>query len=198
MFYRFVRFLGVIICKILFFIKHTDRNRIPAEGGAVICANHRSMWDGIFIAVTSRRTLAFIAKQELFKNKLFGFVLKKLNCYPVRRDGSDLSVVKTAISLLKKGEVLVIFPEGERIRKGKKPVLKSGAFRLAMMAGVPIVPAGIRGNFRLFSPMHVHYGEMIDISPYKGQRFTEEEYSQHIGDIMKTVYQLAEGEKQHD
>lgn len=198
MFYRFVRFLGVIICKILFCIRHTGRHHIPAEGGAVICANHRSMWDGILIAVTSRRTLAFIAKQELFKNKLLGWILRKLNCYPVRRDGSDLSVVKTAISLLKKGEVLVIFPEGERIRKGKKPVLKSGAFRLALMAGVPIVPAGICGNFRLFRPMRVHYGERIDTGSFKGQRFTEEEYSIHIADIMRTAYALAEGEKRHD
>lgn len=198
MFYRVIRFIGVILCKCLFFVRQTGRSNIPESGGAVICANHRSMWDGILIAVTCRRTLAFIAKEELFKNKLFGFIMKKLNCYPVRRDGSDLAVAKTALSLLRKGEVLVIFPEGERIRKGKKPHLKAGAFRLAQMAGVPIVPAGIKGNFRLFSSMHVHYDKSIDTSAYKGKRFTEEEYSTHITDIMKTVYALAEGEKCHD
>lgn len=198
MFYRFVRFLGVVICKILFFVRHTDRDRIPASGGAVICANHRSMWDPVLIAVTTRRTLAFLAKQELFNNKFLGWALRKLNCYPVRRDGSDLSVVKTAVSLLKKGEVLLIFPEGQRIRKGKKPVLKSGAFRLAMMAGVPIIPTGIRGNFRWFRPMHVHYGERVDTMQYKGQRFTEEEYGRFITDIMNISYKLSEGEKHHD
>jgi len=195
MFYRFVRMLGVILCKFLFFTDQTGNNRIPEKGGAVICANHRSMWDPILIAVTSKRTLAFLAKQELFKNKILGFILRKLNCYPVKRDGSDLSVVKTAVSLLKKGEVLMIFPEGERIRKGKKPVLKSGALRLAIMGGVPIIPAGISGNFRLFRRMRVRYGEEINTAEYRGKRFTDEEYTKHIQDIMDTVYTLAEGEK---
>lgn len=197
MFYRFVCFLGYLLTKTLFFLRAEGEENIPKTGGAVICANHRSLWDAILIAVTMRRPLAFIAKEELFKTKLFSFVLRKLHCYPVRRDGHDLAVVKTALSLLKKGELLVIFPEGERIRKGKTPNLKPGAFRLAVMASVPLVPAGICGNFRFFRRMRVRYGESMETAAYKGQRLTEEEYAMQISSVMEKVYALAE-EVHHD
>ena len=89
----------------------------------------------------------------------------------------------------------MIFPEGERIRKGKKPVLKPGAFRLALMAGVPMVPVGIGGNFRWFRKMHVRAGEAIDVLQYKGNRYTDEEYAAFIGKVMDKAYRLAETEK---
>ena len=198
MFYRFVRFLGLILCKVLFFIGHTGSQNVPETGGAVICPNHRSMWDGVLVVVTCRRPLSIIAKEELFKNKFMGLIFRNLNCYPVRRDGGDLAVAKTALSLLKKGEALLIFPEGERIRKGKKPNLKPGAFRLAMMAGVPVIPVGIEGDFRFFRKMNVHYGTAKETASLRGQRFTEEEYKEQIAVIMKTSYALAEGETCHD
>lgn len=191
MFYKIVRKLAWLVTKLLFFVRIEDIQNVPCTGGAVICANHRSFWDAVLIAASVQRPLAYIAKEELFKNKVFGYVLRKLNCYPVRRGGGDLAIVKTAISLLKSGEALVIFPEGERIRKGKKPVLKPGALRLAIMCGVPLIPVGIGGNFRLFRKMRVKAGTPLDTSVYKGKRFTDEEYNQLIGQIMDTVYHLA-------
>ena len=131
MLYKFVRKIAWLIAKILFFLRIEGMENIPKEGGVVICANHRSFWDAVLIAGSIRRPMAYIAKEELFKNKLFGAILRKLHCYPVKRGGGDLAIAKTALSLLKNGEALMIFPEGERIRKGKKPVLKPGAFRHA-------------------------------------------------------------------
>ncbi len=171
---------------------------MPKTGGVVLCPNHRSYWDAILIAASIKRPLAYIGKAELFENKLFAYFLRKMHCYPVKRGGGDLAIAKTALSLLKNGEALVIFPEGERIRKGKTPRPKPGALRLAVMADVPLVPMGIGGSFRLFRKMRVVAGEAIDTAKYRGTRFSEEEYKTMISDIMKTIYSLAETEKKND
>ncbi len=193
MLYRTVRVILVFVCKILFFLRIEGQDALPESGGAILCANHRSFWDPIFLLVSSKRPLAFIAKEELFKNKLFAYFLRKMHGFPVRRDGSDIGIVKTALSLLKNGEILVVFPEGERIRKGKIPRPKPGALRLAIMGGVPLVPAGISGNFRLFRRMSVRYGEGVEVAHLKGKRLSAEEYAAEIGTVMKTIYELSEG-----
>ncbi len=195
MFCKFVQLLCRFITKLLFFRTQEGVKKIPKTGGVVLCPNHRSFWDPILIFATMKRPLAFIAKAELFKNPLFAFVLRKLHCYPVQRGGGDLSIAKTALTLLKSGEALVIFPEGERIRKGKKPNPKPGAFRLAVMAGVPLVPIGISGRLKVFRKMHIRVGEPMDAAQFKGTRFTDEELKEKIGDIMETIYALAEEKK---
>ncbi|MBQ7033931.1 MAG: 1-acyl-sn-glycerol-3-phosphate acyltransferase [Clostridia bacterium] len=191
MLYKIARKLAWLLAKVIFFFQTENTEIVPKEGGAVICANHRSFWDPVLLAAAIKRPMAYIGKEELFRNKIFGWLLRQLHCYPVQRGGGDMAVVKTAVTLLKKGEVLVVFPEGERIRKGKKPHPKPGAFRLAMMAGVPVIPAGIGGSFKVFRKMRLAIGEKIDTLPYKKQRPHEEEYNQIIKDIMQTTYSLA-------
>ncbi len=191
MFYKVVRKIAWLVCKITFFFRADSIQKIPETGGAVICANHRSFWDPVFIAGAVKRPLAYIGKQELFKNKLFSWVLRNLHCFPVNRGGGDFAVVKTALRLLRSGEALVIFPEGERIRKGKKPHPKPGALRLAIMAGVPVIPVGIRGEIKPFKKMEIRVGTPIDTSVYKDRKYTEEEYDALIKEIMAKVYSLA-------
>ncbi len=194
MFYKIARALASVLTKFLFFLSAKGTENVPKTGGAVLCANHRSAWDPIFIAVILRRPLAFIAKEELFKNKLLGFAMRHLNCYPVRRDGGDLAVVKTAIRLLRQGELLVIFPEGQRVKKGMKPSAKSGAFRLAAMTGVPIVPIGIRGDIRPFHKVRLLVDAQKDMSVYKGERLSEDTYTDGTKTLMQKIYSLAETE----
>ena len=198
MFYKFVRKAAYIIARIIFFLRIKNIENIPRTGGVMLCANHRSVWDAVLIAATCKRPLAFIGKEELFDIKPLGFFLKRLNCYPVKRDGGDIAVVKTCIRVLKEGQALLIFPEGERIRKGKKPNPKAGALRIAIMTGVPLVPMGIKGNFKWFRRMEVSVGLPMDVSVYKGKKYTDEEYNAMTWDIMNKIYALAETEQFHD
>ncbi len=191
MFYKIARFLAKIVTKFLFFLSAEGTSNIPKTGGAVLCANHRSAWDAIFIAVILRRPLAIIAKEELFKNKLFGWIFRHLNCYPVNRSSNDLAIVKTAIKLLRQDELLVIFPEGQRIKKGMQPNPKPGAFRLAAMTGVPIIPIGIRGKIRPFHKVHLVMDKPQDMSVYKGQRMSEDTYTKGTKALMQQIYTLA-------
>lgn len=198
MFYKIIRKAAYFIAKSIFFVRIINMENIPASGGAMLCANHRSLWDAVLIAASVKRPLAFIGKEELFDIKPLGFFLKRLHCYPVKRDGGDIAVVKTAIRLLREGEAMMIFPEGERIRKGKKPNPKAGALRIAMMTGVPLIPIGIKGNFKWFHKMEVCAGEPIDTAMYKGNKYTEEEYKNMTWDIMDKIYSLAGTEYLHD
>lgn len=198
MFYKIIRKAAYGLAKLIFFVRIKNMDVIPKTGGVMLCANHRSLWDAVLIAAAVKRPLAFIGKEELFDIKPLGFFLKRLNCYPVKRDGGDIAVVKTAVRLLRAGQPMMIFPEGERIRKGKKPNPKAGALRIAMMTEVPIVPIGIKGNFKWFRKMEVCAGEMIDTSVYKGKKYTDEEYKNLTWDIMDKIYALAGTEYLHD
>ncbi len=198
MFYKIIRKAAYLIAKVIFFFRAENMENIPKTGGAMLCANHRSLWDAVLIAAAVKRPLAFIGKEELFDIKPLGFFLKRLNCYPVKRGGGDIAVVKTAIRILREGEAMLIFPEGERIRKGKKPNPKAGALRIAMMTEVPIIPIGIKGNFKWFHKMEVCAGEPMDTTAYKGNKYAEEDYKKMTWDIMDKIYSLAETEYLHD
>src|SRR5919107_985816 len=117
------------------------RHHIPAEGGVLLASNHRSFLDPFVIGCCLRRPIFFVAKQELFKNRLVGWFLNCLGAFPVRRGESDEESMKTALALLERGDAVVIFPEGTRIRRGALKTAKRGVGRLALQSGDPVVLA---------------------------------------------------------
>jgi len=146
------------------------------EGGFVLAANHTSNFDPwpLGIPLLPRRQLRFMAKSELF-NPLFAPVLRAGGAFKVRRGESDIEAVRTAVELVKEGEIVVMFPEGTRRLKGlrKKHVARAhtGAARIALGAGAPLVPAAIKGTDRLtrLGPLRVVYGEPLDLSDLQGR-----------------------------
>ena len=121
------------------------RDHVP-EGGVILAANHRSFLDPFIIGCCVRRPIYFAAKQELFSNRLQGWFLNCLGAFPVRRGGSDEESVATALELLDRGEAVVIFPEGRRIRHGSVDRPKRGVGRLALESGAPVVPVAVTGT----------------------------------------------------
>src|ERR1043166_8405959 len=145
------------------------------EGGFVLPANHTSNFDPwpLGIPFLPRRQLRFMAKAELF-NPILAPVLRAGGAFKVRRGEGDIEAVRTAIELVKEGEIVVMFPEGTRRRKGlrKKHVARphTGAARIALGAGAPLVPAAIGGTDRLtrLGPLRVAYGKPLDLSDLDG------------------------------
>jgi 1-acyl-sn-glycerol-3-phosphate acyltransferase len=145
------------------------------EGGFVLAANHTSNFDPwpLGMPLWPERQLRFMAKSELF-NPVLTPILRAGGAFKVRRGESDLDAVRTAVSLVKDGEIVVMFPEGTRRLKGlrKKHVARAhtGAARIALGAGAPLVPAAIAGTDRLsrLGPLRVAYGEPIDLSDLDG------------------------------
>lgn len=149
--------------------------RVPQEGGVLLVANHASLLDPPLVGSAMRRPVNFMAKAELFKIPLLGWILPKVKAFPVQRGGADRAAVRESIERLQKGEVVCLFPEGTRTKTGQMLPLQRGAGLIAMRADVPIVPVGLIGTFkpwkgRLFPKrMIVRFGTPLDVSSLAGE-----------------------------
>jgi 1-acyl-sn-glycerol-3-phosphate acyltransferase len=163
----------------LFRFKSTGEEHLPREGGYVLSANHMSNLDPwpLGIPLYPDRQLRFMAKVEMYKPPL-KWILEPAGAFPVRRGLADEEAMERAVELAKAGEVVAIFPEGTRRNKGRiKKALKkghrarprTGAARVALLAGVPLVPAAIGGTESLMKlgPLRVAYGAPIELDDLK-------------------------------
>jgi 1-acyl-sn-glycerol-3-phosphate acyltransferase len=172
--YRIIGTLSIPVVKGLYRLRSRGQEHLP-EGGFVLAANHTSNFDPwpLGIPFLPRRQLRFMAKSELF-NPVLAPILRAGGAFKVRRGEGDLEAMRTAIELVKQGEIVVMFPEGTRQTKGlrKKHTSRphTGAARIALAADAPLVPAAIAGTDRLsrLGPLRVAYGEPIDVSDLNG------------------------------
>jgi 1-acyl-sn-glycerol-3-phosphate acyltransferase len=146
---------------------------LPREGGAVLCMNHIGYLDFAVVgtaALPTKRYIRFMAKKEIFNHKIAGPLMRGMKHISVDRESGSSSFV-AALRALRAGELVGIFPEGTTSRSFEVEDLKSGAVRLSMGAGVPIIPVAIWGTQRIFTkkrkpdfkrrkhPIHVVFGE---------------------------------------
>jgi 1-acyl-sn-glycerol-3-phosphate acyltransferase len=158
------------IVKLVFRHRAVGVENVPGSGGLVLAANHWSNFDPWPLAIPffPRRFFRFMAKAELFWFPL-GLVIVAGGGFKVRRGEQDDEAITTAVSLARDGHAVVMFPEGTRRRKGLRKRhearWRTGAARIALEAGVPLVPAGISGTERLsrLGPLRVAYGSPISV-----------------------------------
>lgn len=166
MFYRFLR--GVV-CTILYLVngraRYVNQDNLP-EGPYVLVGPHRTWFDPVYFAMAAYpRKFSFMAKEELFQNSIFRWLLKHVNGFPVNRDHPGPSAIKTPVRILRQGDLsLIMFPSGSR----HSNELKGGAAVIAKMAGVPLVPAVYQGPLtfkQLFTrkPVTIAFGKPIAI-----------------------------------
>jgi 1-acyl-sn-glycerol-3-phosphate acyltransferase len=169
-FYLLVGALSWPILKGLFRLRSQGKENLPTGGGYVIAANHISNFDPwpLGVPIFPKRFLRFMAKSELYWWPL-GRLITAGGGFPVRRGERDLEAMQTAVELAKEGHAFAMFPHGTRQRKGLvkryQPKAHTGAARIALEAGVPLVPAAISGTDRLsrFGPLRVRYGKPIPL-----------------------------------
>lgn len=145
-FYRFCQIVLPIVFKIWLRWEIIGEENIPRKGAAVIAANHISAIDPPAIGSSSSRKMHFMAKAELFRKKWFAAIIRRMGAFPVRRGGADRQAVKTALNLLKSGEIVAVFPEGTRSKTGKLGAANSGAFMFAARTHCDIIPCCIYGS----------------------------------------------------
>jgi len=155
---------------LIFRLRASGKENIPREGGFVLSANHLSNLDpwALGFPLFPRRQLRFMANAEPFSSPLAPIV-KGAGAFRVRRGEGDAAAIATAVQLAREGEVVVIFPEGTRRKKGlvKRHEARphTGAVRVALGAGVPLIPAAISGTDRLsrLGPLRVAYGTPVEL-----------------------------------
>ena len=149
--YRICRAIFVTIVGLWFRPKVTGRANIPADGPVILAPVHRSFADFGFSAFVTRRKLFFMAKDGLWKNRFLGWFLLTLGAFPVHRESADREALAHAEEVLRRGQLLVLFPEGMRQEGPLVGELAEGAAFLAARTGAPIVPIGI-GNSDVAMP----------------------------------------------
>jgi 1-acyl-sn-glycerol-3-phosphate acyltransferase len=170
--YSLIALLSVPFARVVFRYRAFGRDNLPADGGYVIAAGHVSNLDPWPLALDlwPRRFLRFMAKSELFWFPL-GPLIAACGAFKVHRGRADRAAIETAVRLAREGHVIAMFPEGTRRRKGirkkHRAEAHSGAARIAIAAGVPLVPAGIKGTdgLRRLEPWRVRYGAPVELSP---------------------------------
>ena len=176
-------------------VRAVGRENIP-EGAAVICPNHTSLSDPFFVvfAFGRRHTMRAMAKIEIMRWPVVGWILSKAGVFGVDRGAADIGAVKTSLRFLKEGCKLLLFPEGTRVGEGESVEAKTGAAMFAVRTGAPIVPVYVPANKRWFRPTTVVIGQ-----PYypqtAGRKATSEELHAIAADLMERVRLLGEESK---
>jgi 1-acyl-sn-glycerol-3-phosphate acyltransferase len=183
----------------LFRFASKGEEHLPREGGFVLSANHMSNLDPwpLGIPLYPDRQLRFMAKAEMYRPPL-KWILEPAGAFPVRRGMGDEEAMQRAIELAQAGEVVAIFPEGTRRNKGSKKHKarpRSGAARVALAAGVPLVPAAIGGTESLLrlGPLRVAYGPPVEVDDLKdmdirrASKVVTERLMEAIHDLEKTL-----------
>jgi len=157
-------------------IRVTGRNHLPKQGGALLVSNHLSHLDVFILGIPLSRPLNYVARSTLFL-PILGSLIRSVGGFPIQRDGIGAQGLKETLKRLKKGGIVVLFPEGTRSRDGELGELKSGISVLAARARVAVVPAGIAGTFEAWPrsrpfprphPIRIHYGPAIRPEEFEG------------------------------
>src|SRR5262245_6240363 len=196
-FYNFVAIVSWPVLHGLFRLDANGLENLP-EGGFVLAANHTSNFDPwpLGLPLWPKRQLLFMAKAELF-NPVLGPPLRAGGAFPVRRGEADVEAVQAAVELCRAGGVVAMFPEGTRQTKGLRKKFahkpRPGSARIALNAGVPLVPAAIKGMDRLsrLPKLKVAYGEPVPVDDLDGKP-PRQAYQLATERLMERVYAMYE------
>ena len=176
-----LRLIAYVISKTFWFIRYNGRENIPVDafGGFLIAANHQTYIDPVWICLPMRRRFRFMAFDKAFEWRFIGPLISYLGAFPVSMEvGGTLKAMKEALKALRDGAALTVFPEGAReFADGEMFPFKTGAVRIALQAGVPILPVTVRGGNRIW-PQKQRYPRLfrrVEITYHPILHVTEDE-----------------------
>lgn len=153
LFYWAVWLLASILARLYFRLSIRGYWNIPKSGPVIVVANHSSHLDPPLIGGTLPRRMIFLAKAELFEGAVLGRAITWLGAFPIKRGGGDRAAIRAAVEVLRKGNALLMFPEGNRSLDGELREAKTGvAMLLQQVPEATIVPVRIEGTFEAMPP----------------------------------------------
>jgi 1-acyl-sn-glycerol-3-phosphate acyltransferase len=171
----------------VYHVRRTGVENIPATGGVLLVSNHQSHFDPPLVGTCCPRRTSCIARETLFKFTPFAWFIRSLGAFPIDREGSGLAGIKETLRLLKRGEVVLIFPEGTRTPNGEIRPFQQGFTTLAVRSGAAIVPVAVEGAFDVWprwrrlpgrGTIHVHFGPPL--MPDEIRRFDQDELAAEV------------------
>lgn len=192
----FVRYTVWGIYKLFYNFHIEGIENIPQDRPLVMASNHRSYADPVILTMPMKRPVTYMAKEELFKNKLFGWFIKKLGAFPVKRGAGDMQVIDDSIAILNSGRNLVIFPEGTRSKDGKVGKGKTGVALIAAKSGADVLPCGIifeGEKLKFRSKLTLRFGKVIPAEEIAVEDASPKALKGVKKRIMEAITELVEG-----
>ena len=167
-------------------------SNVPDKGAFIIASNHLSWTDIPLIPLHFRRKVVYMAKEEYYSSKI-AWLVRFLGAFPVKRGEGDRQALRAGEEQLRKGNILVIFPEGTRSRNYALAKAHAGIGMVALRTGVPVVPVAIWGSenalkkFR--TPVTISYGKPMVLTP-KGKKITREDIDEATEQLMRKIAEM--------
>jgi 1-acyl-sn-glycerol-3-phosphate acyltransferase len=190
-------------------LRITGRRNVPLRGPVLIVGNHESFFDPPAIGVSTSRRLYYLARKSLYRNRVFGALLRSIHSVAVDQEGVAKEGLKAILELLKAGEGVVVFPEGERTWTGELARLKPGILLILKRLAVPVVPVGIAGAFEafprtqkwpvlspLFWPRNGHDIAIAIGKPIPPDYYADMPREKILEDLYSRIYQMRERARQ--
>ena len=172
--YQFWQIMSQAVFCAFFRLRVFGRENVPLEGPVVLVSNHQSFLDPVLCGLGLKRELDYIARDSLFRNRLFGRYIQTLNAFPIRRSQADLGAIRTIISRLKQGRAITLFPEATRTSDGRIRPVKSGFELVVRKSGAVVVPVIVDGAFEAW-PRNRFFPYPGDIKVIFGKPITAEQ-----------------------
>ncbi|GGM22766.1 1-acyl-sn-glycerol-3-phosphate acyltransferase [Paraliobacillus quinghaiensis] len=188
-FYKFARTIVGFYMKPVFRMNVIGKENIPQEGPIIVCSNHISNWDPLVVGITCPRNIYFMAKEELFKNKLLSTLLRKVHAFPIKRGMKDRTALRNALDILKEGNALGLFPEGTRSKTGEVGDGLAGAGFFALRSEAQVVPCAIVGPYKKGKKLKVVYGTPIEMDPLRERKASAKEVTDIIMQEIRLLKQ---------
>jgi 1-acyl-sn-glycerol-3-phosphate acyltransferase len=177
---------------------------MPEEGGVVVISNHQSHFDPPLIAAGLPRRLNFLARKSLFRFKPFAKLIHLLDAIPLDKEGIGFEGIKESLKRLRAGEMILVFPEGERTWDGEIAPFLQGSLVLAQRSKATILPTALNGCYnawartkkipRLWGKIRVIYGKPIPYNEFKDMN--EEELRKLLEIKIAELFQILKNKKQ--
>jgi len=159
------------------------KEKVPKYGPLIVVSNHVSYLDPPIVGAAVKRQLHFMAKQELFEKKWFGYILNQMGTFPVKRGVPDKSAIRKSLNILNNDKALCMFPEGTRIKTGELGEAKPGVTLIALMSKSPILPVAIKHSDKNNKSLQVSIGKPFLLDDYYDKKLNRDQKDE-VGELI--------------
>lgn len=183
-------FLSRLVFSTVYRLTIEGLENLPLTGKLILCSNHTTWMDPFFYCGYLPRPAYFMGKDTAFSNPVVACYLRSLGIFPVARGKRDQVALDTACAILERGDVLGMFPEGTRVKDGRRVSAKKGVGIIAVTANAPVIPVHFYGTFKLFSKVKCTFGKPYYVNIDRAVTPDSQTYRDISNEVLDRIYAL--------